>query len=50
MIARKNEETFFDDPHRDWEPFWPGHGAPWDAALVAHLHRRSGFAAGSTGS
>ncbi len=45
MIACKNEETLFDDPRRAWEPYRPGPDVPWDAARVAHLHRRSGFGA-----
>jgi uncharacterized protein (DUF1800 family) len=28
-----------------WEPYRPGTDGPWDAARVAHLHRRAGFGA-----
>ncbi|MFI5461020.1 MAG: DUF1800 family protein [Isosphaerales bacterium] len=45
MIARKKEETLVEDPRRAWEPYRPGPRAPWDAARVAHLHRRAGFGA-----
>jgi len=43
MIARKREETLFEDPGRAWEPYRPGPDAPWNAARVAHLHRRAGL-------
>ncbi len=39
------ETTLFDDPGRAWEPYRPGPEAPWDAARVAHLHRRAGLGA-----
>jgi uncharacterized protein (DUF1800 family) len=45
MSIQKDEKTFFDDPDRAWEPYRPGPDAPWDAARVAHLHRRAGFGA-----
>jgi uncharacterized protein (DUF1800 family) len=33
------------DPKTAWEPYRPSAAEPWDAARVAHLHRRAGFAA-----
>ena len=38
-------KTLFDDPRAAWEPYQPGPEAPWDAARVAHLHRRAGLGA-----
>ena len=35
----------FDDPGAAWEPYRPTPEAPWDAARVAHMHRRAGFGA-----
>ncbi len=34
-----------DDPRRAWEPYQPCAEAPWNAARVAHLHRRAGLGA-----
>ena len=31
------------DPKTAWEPYRPSAAEPWDAARVAHLHRRAGF-------
>jgi uncharacterized protein (DUF1800 family) len=39
------DDSLFRDPRRAWEPFEPGPGAGWDAARVAHLHRRAGLGA-----
>ncbi|MCI0460268.1 MAG: DUF1800 domain-containing protein [Gemmataceae bacterium] len=33
------------DPKTAWEPYRPGTDGPWDAARVAHLHRRAGLGA-----
>ncbi len=33
------------DPRTAWQPYRPSAAEPWDAARVAHLHRRAGFAA-----
>ncbi len=33
------------DARTAWEPYRPGTDGPWDAATVAHLHRRAGFSA-----
>ena len=33
------------DPESAWEPYEPSEAEPWDAARVAHLHRRAGFGA-----
>jgi uncharacterized protein (DUF1800 family) len=41
----KDEQSLFTDPGRAWEPYHPGSEAPWDAARVAHLHRRAGLGA-----
>jgi hypothetical protein len=45
MNILTNVTMLFDDPDRAWQPYRPGPVAPWDAARVAHLHRRAGFAA-----
>jgi uncharacterized protein (DUF1800 family) len=45
MSIPKNEPSLFNDPGRAWEPYRPGPEAPWDAARVAHLHRRAGLGA-----
>jgi uncharacterized protein (DUF1800 family) len=45
MIGRTSERSLFDDPGQAWQAYRPGPDAPWDAARVAHLHRRTGFAA-----
>lgn len=45
MSIPKNEQSLFTDPGRAWEPYHPGPEAPWDAARVAHLHRRAGLGA-----
>ncbi len=45
MSTPKNEQSLFTDPGRAWEPYQPGPEAPWDAARVAHLHRRAGLGA-----
>ena len=45
MSTPKNEPSLFIDPGRAWEPYQPGPKAPWDAARVAHLHRRAGLGA-----
>jgi len=45
MIMGKEEKSLFDNPRHAWEPYLPGPAAPWDAARVAHLHRRSGLGA-----
>ncbi len=45
MSTPKNEQSLFTDPGRAWEPYQPGPKAPWDAARVAHLHRRAGLGA-----
>ena len=45
MSTPKNEPSLFTDPGRAWEPYQPGPKAPWDAARVAHLHRRAGLGA-----
>ena len=45
MSHRIDEKTLFEDPGCAWEPYRPGNEASWDAARVAHLHRRAGFAA-----
>jgi uncharacterized protein (DUF1800 family) len=45
MIDQKLGQSLFDDPGQAWEPYRPTPAAPWDAARVAHLHRRTGFAA-----
>ena len=37
--------TILDDPGAAWSPYRPGPEAPWDAARVAHLHRRAGLGA-----
>ena len=37
--------SLFDDPRRAWEPYQPSTEAPWNAARVAHLHRRAGLGA-----
>jgi len=37
--------ALFDDPCRAWEPFQPSTETPWNAARVAHLHRRAGLGA-----
>ncbi|MHB1559213.1 MAG: DUF1800 domain-containing protein [Isosphaeraceae bacterium] len=33
------------DPRSAWAPYRPGADSPWDAARVAHLHRRAGLGA-----
>jgi uncharacterized protein (DUF1800 family) len=33
------------EPDRAWQPFEPGRDGTWNAARVAHLHRRAGFGA-----
>lgn len=33
------------NPRSAWEPYRPGADGPWDAARVAHLHRRAGLGA-----
>ena len=38
-------ERLFDDPLSAWEPYQPTLEEPWDAARVAHLHRRAGLGA-----
>lgn len=35
----------FDDPRRAWESYQPSTEAPWNAARVAHLHRRADLGA-----
>ena len=45
MIDQQHGKSLFDDPGQAWQPYRPAPGAPWDAARVAHLHRRTGFAA-----
>jgi hypothetical protein len=35
----------FDHPEEAWKPYHPAHESPWNAARVAHLHRRAGFGA-----
>jgi hypothetical protein len=45
MSMRKDEKTLFDDSRKAWEPYRPSPMAPWDAARVAHLHRRAGLGA-----
>jgi len=42
---RDPKRSPFDDPDEAWEPYQPTPEAPWDAARVAHLHRRAGFGA-----
>jgi uncharacterized protein (DUF1800 family) len=37
--------SLFDLPREAWQPYRPGRDEPWDAPRVAHLHRRTGFAA-----
>jgi uncharacterized protein (DUF1800 family) len=43
-MSRKGR-SLFDDPAHAWEPYRHSPEAPWDAARVAHLHRRAGFGA-----
>ena len=45
MNILTNAKIMFDDSDCAWQPYRPGPVAPWDAARVAHLHRRAGFAA-----
>jgi len=45
MSTPKTEQSLFTDPGRAWEPYHPGPEARWDAARVAHLHRRAGLGA-----
>jgi uncharacterized protein (DUF1800 family) len=45
MSTSRKEKTLFDDPRAAWAPYRPGPEAPWDAARVAHLHRRAGLGA-----
>jgi hypothetical protein len=45
MRGPRTSRTLFDDPRAAWEPYRPGPDAPWDAARVAHLHRRAGLGA-----
>jgi uncharacterized protein (DUF1800 family) len=45
MSTPEDKQTLFDDPRAAWSPYQPGPDAPWDAARVAHLHRRAGFGA-----
>jgi uncharacterized protein (DUF1800 family) len=45
MIGPGRQKSLFDDPGRAWEPFTPSAAVPWDAARVAHLHRRAGLGA-----
>jgi uncharacterized protein (DUF1800 family) len=40
-----NAAEHWPDPKTAWEPYRPSAAEPWDAARVAHLHRRAGFAA-----
>jgi uncharacterized protein (DUF1800 family) len=39
------DRSLFDDPGQAWKPYQPGTDSPWNAARVAHLHRRAGFGA-----
>jgi Protein of unknown function (DUF1800) len=39
------DKPLFDDPGQAWRPYQPGPESPWNAARVAHLHRRAGFGA-----
>ncbi|HZW33065.1 MAG TPA: DUF1800 family protein [Isosphaeraceae bacterium] len=45
MIMTKAEKSLLDDPRAAWAAYQPGPETPWDAARVAHLHRRAGFGA-----
>jgi len=45
MSVYEGEKTLFDDPQNAWEPYRPTPEMPWDAARVAHLHRRAAFGA-----
>ena len=45
MRGPRTSRTLFDDPRAAWEPYRPGPDASWDAARVAHLHRRAGLGA-----
>ncbi len=45
MRGPRTSRTLLDDPRAAWEPYRPGPEAPWDAARVAHLHRRAGLGA-----
>jgi hypothetical protein len=40
-----HDRSLFDDPGQAWKPYQPGPESPWNAARVAHLHRRAGFGA-----
>ncbi len=37
--------SLFDDPRQAWQPYQPSSDVPWNAARVAHLHRRAGLGA-----
>lgn len=39
------ERSFLDDPGEAWKPYQPGPESSWNAARVAHFHRRAGFGA-----
>jgi uncharacterized protein (DUF1800 family) len=45
MSRCESHKTLLDDPLNAWEPYRPMPDMPWDAARVAHLHRRAGFGA-----
>jgi uncharacterized protein (DUF1800 family) len=45
MNMLESEKALFDDPLNAWKPYRPTPEAPWDAARVAHLHRRAGLGA-----
>jgi len=45
MSTPKNEQSLFADPVHAWGPYQPNAETPWDAARVAHLHRRAGLGA-----
>jgi uncharacterized protein (DUF1800 family) len=45
MTEDKRDRSLFDDAGRAWEPYRPGSDGAWDATRVAHLYRRTGFAA-----
>jgi uncharacterized protein (DUF1800 family) len=40
-----NATESWPDPMTAWQPYRPGTDGAWDAARVAHLHRRAGFGA-----
>lgn len=39
------DSPLFENPGHAWEPYLPGPDSPWNAARVAHLHRRAGLGA-----